>query len=70
MSLRPAQPSTAQSAASRPSRASALQNSRRRRTRRRDLVGYLYIAPAFLVVGLFFLCPLGLLIWMALNNWP
>ena len=38
--------------------------------RRRVFLGYLYIAPAFLVVGLFFLCPLGLLIWMALNDWP
>jgi multiple sugar transport system permease protein len=70
MSLRPAQSNTARSAASRPSRPSAPQSSRRKRTRQRDLVGYLYIAPAFLVVGLFFLCPLGLLIWMALNNWP
>ncbi len=42
----------------------------RARMRLRDLVGYLYIAPAFLVVGTFFLCPLGLLIWMALNDWP
>jgi multiple sugar transport system permease protein len=36
----------------------------------RDLVGYCYIAPAFLVVGIFFFCPLGLLIWMSLHDWP
>ena len=38
--------------------------------RRRDLVGYCYIAPAFLVVGIFFFCPLGLLVWMSLHDWP
>ncbi|MBV9878364.1 MAG: sugar ABC transporter permease [Verrucomicrobia bacterium] len=38
--------------------------------RRKDLVGYGYIAPAFLVVGIFFFCPLGLLIWMSLHDWP
>lgn len=36
----------------------------------RDFAGYLYIAPAFLVVGVFFFCPLGLLVWMALHDWP
>jgi multiple sugar transport system permease protein len=38
--------------------------------RPRDLIGYLYIAPAFVVVGIFFFCPLILLAWMALHDWP
>lgn len=34
------------------------------------LVGLAYAAPAALVVGLFFLLPLGLVVWMSLNKWP
>jgi multiple sugar transport system permease protein len=29
-----------------------------------------YAAPAALVVGVFFLLPLGLVLWMSLNQWP
>ena len=52
----------------RPSAAPAATPSRKQR--RHDFVGYLYVAPAFLVAGVFFFCPLGLLVWMAFNDWP
>jgi multiple sugar transport system permease protein len=70
MSNRPPRPNRTRLAPPPGSQETPSASSGSRRKRRRDLVGYLYIAPAFLVVGLFFLCPLGLLIWMALNDWP
>ncbi len=30
----------------------------------------LYVAPAMLLVTVFFLVPLGMTVWMSLNNWP
>ncbi|WP_214108356.1 carbohydrate ABC transporter permease [Acrocarpospora catenulata] len=44
----------------------------RPRPRRRlpGLVGFAYAAPAAVIVGLFFLLPLGLVVWMSLNKWP
>jgi multiple sugar transport system permease protein len=46
--------------------------SRRRPARRpsRNLLGLLYAAPAAVIVGVFFLVPLGLVVWMSLNRWP
>ena len=41
----------------------------RRRTRRR-WTGLLYVAPAMGLVGVFFILPLGMTVWMSLNNWP
>jgi multiple sugar transport system permease protein len=43
---------------------------RRRRRRPRGLVGLVYAAPAAVVTGLFFLVPLGLVLWMSLHKWP
>ncbi|MDU0287935.1 sugar ABC transporter permease [Saccharothrix longispora] len=43
---------------------------RRRADRARALVGAAYAAPTALVVGLFFLVPLGLVAWMSLHRWP
>jgi multiple sugar transport system permease protein len=70
MSPRPAQSDTSHPEVSRSSHGTVPRGSKGKRMRRRDLVGYFYIAPAFLVVGVFFISPLGLLIWMAFNNWP
>ncbi len=36
----------------------------------RALVGVAYAAPTAVVVGLFFLVPLGLIGWMSLHRWP
>ena len=41
----------------------------RRRTRRR-WTGLLYVAPAMGLVGVFFILPLGMTVWISLNNWP
>jgi len=38
--------------------------------RRRALIGAVYAAPTAVVVGLFFLVPLGLVGWMSLHDWP
>ena len=38
--------------------------------RRRAWVGALYAMPTAVMVGLFFLTPLVLVIWMSLNRWP
>jgi len=46
-----------------PSRASG-------RRDRRQLIGLAYAAPAAVVVGVFFLVPLGLVLWMSLHEWP
>lgn len=37
---------------------------------RQQRIGLAYAAPAALVVGVFFLVPLGLVLWMSLNQWP
>ncbi|ALN74572.1 carbohydrate ABC transporter permease [Aureimonas sp. AU20] len=41
-----------------------------RRKRRRDLSGLLYVAPAMVLVLVFFALPLGMTAWMSLHNWP
>jgi multiple sugar transport system permease protein len=51
-----------------PSPRSATGQSRRQRHQR--LSGIAYATPAALVVGVFFLVPLGLVLWMSLNQWP
>lgn len=38
--------------------------------RRRALTGAAYAAPTAVMVGLFFLVPLGLIGWMSLHRWP
>lgn len=45
---------------------------RRRRApqRRKQLVGLLFVAPAVLLVLVFFVIPLGMTFWMSLHNWP
>jgi multiple sugar transport system permease protein len=43
---------------------------RRGRDRRRALVGAAYAAPTAIMVGLFFLTPLLLVVWMSMNRWP
>jgi multiple sugar transport system permease protein len=40
------------------------------RRRRRGLLGLGYASPTAVVVGLFFVAPLGLVLWMSLNKWP
>lgn len=42
----------------------------RRRRRRRDLVGLLYVLPAMALVLVFFIVPIGMTAWMSLHNWP
>ncbi|MEV4754321.1 sugar ABC transporter permease [Micromonospora sp. NPDC049559] len=44
--------------------------ARRRRHRRRALVGAAYASPTALMVGLFFVLPLLLVGWMSLHRWP
>ncbi|MBP2325970.1 multiple sugar transport system permease protein [Kibdelosporangium banguiense] len=41
-----------------------------RRIRRDAGVGWVLSLPAAVVVGVFFLVPLGLAVWMSLNEWP
>jgi multiple sugar transport system permease protein len=43
---------------------------RRRPLARRELLGLAYAAPTAVVVTVFFLIPLGLVIWMSLHEWP
>jgi multiple sugar transport system permease protein len=50
--------------------ASAPVGPRRRRARRRALVGLAYASPTAAMVGLFFLVPLALVGWMSLHRWP
>ena len=47
-------------------------SSRRRgaRLRRKQIIGLLFVAPALLLVLVFFLVPLGMAFWMSLHNWP
>ncbi|MEO3856560.1 sugar ABC transporter permease [Acrocarpospora sp. B8E8] len=52
----------------RPAQAAAHARSRRRRSP--GLAGLAYAAPAAVIVALFFLFPLGLVVWMSLNKWP
>lgn len=40
------------------------------RLRRQQLAGLLFVAPAVLLVIVFFLVPLGMAFWMSLHNWP
>ena len=49
---------------------SPVRSSRRSRRRRSGLIGLAYAAPAAVIVGLFFLVPLGLVVWMSLHHWP
>ncbi|GII75849.1 sugar ABC transporter permease [Sphaerisporangium rufum] len=41
-----------------------------RRRRRRAVTGWLYAAPVAAVVGVLFVAPLVLVVWMSLNRWP
>ena len=43
---------------------------RRAKVDRSHWVGLLYIAPAILLVTVFFVVPLGMTAWMSLHNWP
>src|SRR6185503_31917 len=43
---------------------------RRSRDERHHRLGIAYATPAALVVGVFFLVPLGLVLWMSLHHWP
>lgn len=46
-------------------------SSRRRHWwRSRTFLGIAYAAPTALIVAVFFLVPLGLLVWMSLHRWP
>ncbi|GAA1017918.1 sugar ABC transporter permease [Acrocarpospora pleiomorpha] len=45
-------------------------HARSRRRRSPGLAGLAYAAPATVIVALFFLLPLGLVVWMSLNKWP
>lgn len=40
------------------------------RLRRKQLAGFLFVAPALSLVLLFFVIPLGMAFWMSLHNWP
>jgi multiple sugar transport system permease protein len=44
--------------------------ARRRRRNWRAWVGAAYAAPTAFMVGMFFVVPLGLVIWMSLHHWP
>jgi multiple sugar transport system permease protein len=46
--------------------------TRRRSTlgRHRSRVGALYAAPMAVIVGVLFVIPLGLMVWMSVNHWP
>jgi multiple sugar transport system permease protein len=37
--------------------------------RRRSLTGFLFVLPALVIVGIFFLLPLGFAVWMSLTRW-
>ena len=40
------------------------------RRRRNQIAGLLFVAPALLLVLVFFVIPLGMAFWMSLHNWP
>jgi multiple sugar transport system permease protein len=48
----------------------AVARTTRPRRHQAGLTGLAYAAPATVVVVLFFLLPLGLVVWMSLNKWP
>jgi multiple sugar transport system permease protein len=54
-------------------RLAATASPRRRRgslAHARARTGFLLTVPALVLVGVFFLLPLGLVVWMSLTNWP
>ena len=52
----------------RPERAPTKRRGARRR--RNQIAGLLFVAPALLLVLVFFIIPLGMAFWMSLHNWP
>ena len=38
--------------------------------RRRDLLGWVFVAPALALTGVFFLWPLAMVAWISAHNWP
>src|SRR5688572_7584743 len=40
------------------------------RRRSRKVQGWLYAAPTAVIVGVLFLAPLALVVWMSLHRWP
>lgn len=48
----------------------AIASRRSRRSRRRALSGFLFVLPAVCFTAVFFVVPLGMTIWMSLNDWP
>lgn len=62
--------STDPAATAAPAGTTAARRASRRRADRSHWVGYLYIAPAIALVGVFFVLPLGMTAWMSLHNWP
>src|SRR5260370_38184365 len=38
--------------------------------RRQTLQGLLLVSPAMLFIATLFLVPMGMMVWMALNDWP
>jgi multiple sugar transport system permease protein len=67
-------PTTVQRSSQRPlpdwPTAEVVARGKRSRTRRRSLVGAAYAAPTAVMVGLFFVAPLLLVVWMSVNHWP
>ncbi|MGI5175652.1 carbohydrate ABC transporter permease [Dactylosporangium sp. CA-152071] len=53
-----------------PTRPTVLPSAPPRRKRNRQWIGALYAAPTAFVVGMFFVVPLGLVVWMSLHHWP
>ncbi|GAA1557970.1 sugar ABC transporter permease [Dactylosporangium maewongense] len=53
-----------------PTRPTVLPSASPRRKRNRQWIGALYAAPTAFVVGMFFVVPLGLVVWMSLHHWP
>lgn len=50
--------------------APATAGPRRSRSRRRARLGMLYAAPTAFMVGVFFVLPLAMVVWMSLHHWP
>ncbi|MEV4140771.1 sugar ABC transporter permease [Dactylosporangium sp. NPDC049742] len=53
-----------------PTRPTVLPSAPPRRKRNKQWIGALYAAPTAFVVGMFFVVPLGLVVWMSLHHWP
>lgn len=53
-----------------PARPTVLPSAPPRRKRTKQWIGALYAAPTAFVVGMFFVVPLGLVVWMSLHHWP